>query len=284
MPHLISPRDVQAELDSGRTVRFLDVRWRLDAPEGRPAYVSAHLPGAVYVDLERELAKRGYPEEGRYPPPELAALEQSVRRWGVDDGDLVVAYDDNDAVAAARAWWLLRRRGVDIRVLDGGLRGWVSHGLPLERGDRKPRLGNARLLDVDPGAATIDQAARAPIEGHLVDTRAPEQYRGLTTGLDPVAGHIPGAINVPAITHILRDGTLRPPEEIRAAYAAAGVDLERPITLYCAAGVGSAHSALALAHAGVETFIYTGSWSQWARSSARPVAVGRTPADVLQVW
>ncbi|WP_241245748.1 rhodanese-like domain-containing protein [Microbacterium sp. 4R-513] len=101
MPHLISPRDVQAELDSGRTVRFLDVRWRLDAPEGRPAYVTAHLPGAVYVDLERELAKRGYPEEGRYPPPDLPALEQSARRWGIDDGDLVVAYDDNDAVAAA---------------------------------------------------------------------------------------------------------------------------------------------------------------------------------------
>ncbi|WP_241245749.1 rhodanese-like domain-containing protein [Microbacterium sp. 4R-513] len=160
----------------------------------------------------------------------------------------------------------------------------MANGLPLERGDRAPRPGTVHLLDADPGAATIDQAARAPIEGHLVDTRAPEQYRGITTGLDPVTGHIPGAINVPAITHILRDGTLRSPDEIRAAFVAAGVDLDRPITLYCAAGIGSAHTALALAHAGVETRVYTGSWSQWARSSTRPVAVGRTPSDALQVW
>lgn len=253
-------------------------------PEGRPGYVAAHLPNAVYVDLERELAKPGYPEEGRFPPPDLAELQQAVRRWGIDDGDLVVAYDDNDGVAAARAWWLLRRRGVDIRVLDGGLRGWIGEGLPLERGDRAPRPGNARLLDADPGSATIDEAARAPIEGHLVDTRAPEQYRGITSGLDPVSGHIPGAVNIPAITHIARNGTLKPPEEIRASFTASGVDLDRPITLYCGAGIGSTHTALALAHAGIEVRVFTGSWSQWSRSSNRPVAVGRTPADVLQVW
>ncbi|MFH8251903.1 sulfurtransferase [Microbacterium sp. B2969] len=284
MPHLIAPRALHTELASGRPVRMLDVRWRLDVPEGRPAYVSAHLPEAVYVNLERELAKPGYPEEGRYPLPDLADLEQSARRWGIDDGDLVIAYDDNDAVAAARAWWLLRTRGVDIRVLDGGLRGWVAEGLPLERGDRAPQPGSVTLLDVDPGTATIDDAARAPITGHLVDTRAPEQYRGIATGLDPVAGHIPGAVNVPAITHIARDGTLKSPAEIRAAFEAYEIDLDLPITLYCGAGIGSAHTALALAHAGVEARVFPGSWSQWSRSQSRPVAVGRTPAGVLQAW
>lgn len=169
-------------------------------------------------------------------------------------------------------------------MLDGGLRGWVAEGFVLERGDRAPLRGTARLLDEDPGTATIDEAARAPVEGHLVDVRAPEQYRGIASGLDPVSGHIPGAINIPAITHIARDGTLRSPEAIRASFDASGVDLNRPITLYCGAGIGLAHTALALAHAGVDARVFTGSWSQWARMSNRPVAVGRTPADALQAW
>ncbi|MEU1971557.1 sulfurtransferase [Microbacterium sp. NPDC019599] len=284
MSHLITPRELQGEGESGRPLRLLDVRWRLDLPEGRPDYVAGHLPGAVYVDLERELSKRGYPEEGRYPLPDVAALEASVRRWGVREGDLVVAYDDNDAVAAARAWWLLRRRGVRIRVLDGGLRAWVAQGYPLERGDFRPAPGDARLTAADPGAVTTDEAARAPVEGYLIDVRAPEHYRGLAPGLDPVSGHIPGALNIPVIAHITRDGAFRSPDEIRAVLDAFGVDPTRPITLYCGAGISSAHSALAYAEAGIETRIYPGSWSQWARSPRRPVAVGRTPADSLQAW
>lgn len=284
MSHLISPRELQGELESGRPVRLLDVRWRLDVPEGRPEYVAGHLPGAVYVDLERELSKRGYPEDGRYPLPDVEDLESAVQRWGVRTGDLVVVYDDNDAVAAARAWWLLRRRGLRVRVLDGGLRAWVGHGGPLERGDFAPPRGDARLTSADPGAVTMDEAARAPVEGYLIDVRAPEHYRGLAPGLDPVAGHIPGALNIPVIAHIARDGTFRSPAEIRAVLDAFGVDPGRPITLYCGAGISSAHSALAYAEAGIETRIYPGSWSQWSRSPRRPVAVGRTPADALQSW
>jgi len=284
MSHLISPRELQGELESGRPVRLLDVRWRLDLPEGRPEYVAGHLPGAVYVDLERELSKRGYPEDGRYPLPDVEALEASVQRWGIRTGELVVVYDDNDAVAAARAWWLLRRRGLEVRVLDGGLRAWVGHGYALERGDFAPSRGNARLTAADPGAVTMDEAARAPVEGYLIDVRAPEHYRGLAPGLDPVAGHIPGALNIPVIAHIARDGTFRSPAEIRAVLDAFGVDPSRPITLYCGAGISSAHSALAYAEAGIETRIYPGSWSQWSRSPRRPVAVGRTPADALQSW
>jgi thiosulfate/3-mercaptopyruvate sulfurtransferase len=261
-------------------VRLLDVRWRLDAPEGRPEYIDGHLPDAVYVDLERELARPGYPEEGRYPLPTLTDLERALRRWGVDDGDLVVAYDDNHSVAAARVWWLLRRRGVDIRVLDGGIRAWVRAGNVLERGDHAPAPGNATLRDADLGIATIDDAARAHVDGYLVDVRAPEHYRGLTGTLDPVAGHIPGALNIPVVTHIARDGALTSPDEIRASLAARGVDPHLPITLYCGAGISSAHTALALTQIGVEATIFTGSWSQWARSN-RSVAVGLTPSDLL---
>ena len=178
-------------------------------------------------------------------------------------------------------WWLLRRRGVDIRVLDGGLRAWTRAGYLLERGDHAAAPGRAHLRgDADLGIATIEDAARAHVDGYLVDVRAPEHYRGLTATLDPVAGHIPGALNIPVVTHIARDGSLASPAEIRASLAARGVDPRLPITLYCGAGISSAHTALALTQIGVEAAIFTGSWSQWARSN-RSVAVGPTPSDLL---
>ncbi|GAA1667166.1 sulfurtransferase [Microbacterium lacus] len=284
MPLLIDAHELASEIDSGRPVRLLDVRWRLNAPEGRPAYVAGHLPGAVYVDLERELAETGHPEIGRYPLPALADLQHSARRWGVNDGDLVVVYDDNDAVAAARAWWLLRSRGVDIRVLDGGIRAWVGAGFPVQRGDVLPKRGDITLRDADPGVATIDDAARAPGEGHLIDVRAPEHYRGLAAGTEAAAGHIPGALNIPTVAHIARDGTLRAPAEIRATIEAASVDPDAPIVLYCSTGIASAHSALAFATAGIDARLFIGSWSQWSLAPNRPVAVGPTPTGVLQGW
>jgi thiosulfate/3-mercaptopyruvate sulfurtransferase len=283
MSHLISAPDLAERVPFGG-VRLLDVRWRLDAPEGRVAYVSAHLPGAVYVDLERELAQRGRPELGSHPIPTAADLEWSIRRWGVDDGDLIVAYDDNEGVPAARAWWLLRRQGFDVRVLDGGIRAWVHHGLPIEQGDVAPKVGTATILDLDPGVATLEEAARAPHHGYLVDVRSPDHYRGRASGHDPVAGHIPGAINIPTIAHISPDGTLKPPDQIRATLHASGVDPTAEIILYCGTGIASAHSALAFASAGVDVRIFTGSWSQWALLSSRPVAVGSKPADALRGW
>ncbi|MGP3534563.1 sulfurtransferase [Microbacterium sp. RD1] len=284
MPPLLRVEDVAAALSAGTAVRLLDVRWRLDIPEGRPAYVAAHLPGAVYVDLETELAAGGNPAIGRYPLPDAAGLSESARRWGIHPGDLVVAYDDNDGVAAARLWWLLRRRGVDVGVLDGGLRAWVAAGHPIERGDVAPRRGSGELPDADPGTVTIEEAARAPAEGQLVDVRGPDHYRGLTAGAEPAAGHIPGAVNVPTSLHIAADGRMVAPDLIRATFARAGVDLARPIVLYCSVGIASAHSALALAHAGVEARVFPGSWSQWAHAAGRPVAVGPTPSDRFSGW
>lgn len=284
MPHLIDPSALAAALEGPRSVRLLDVRWRLDAPEGRPAYLAGHLPRAVYVDLETELSRRGDPEEGRYPLPESADLERAARRWGIDDGDLVVVYDDNDGVAAAHAWWLLRGAGLDVRVLDGGIRAWIAAGGRLESGDLAPRRGRVRFGGFAPAVASIHDAARAPIEGHLVDVRSPEHYRGNVAGVDPAAGHIPGALNVPTVAHIRRDGTLRPPLEILATVDAAGIDARAPIVLYCSVGIASSHSALALATAGIPARVYSGSWSQWSRSPGRPVAIGRTPADALRGW
>lgn len=287
MTHVVDAPGLRAALAAQRPVRLLDVRWRLDQPEGRPAYLAAHLPGAVYVDLERELSRVGHPEDGRYPLPDAAALERAARGWGLDDGDLVVAYDDNDGVAASRAWWLLRRHGVDVRVLDGGIRAWVGQGLPVESGDRVASTGRVRLRATDAsddGVATIDDAARAPLEGTLIDVRAPDHYRGSSAGADPAAGHIPGAVNIPTVSYIDRDGRLRGPEQIRAVLRVGGVDLTREIVLYCSVGIASTHSALALAQAGIDARVYPGSWSQWSRTRGRPVAVGPTPGDAFRGW
>ena len=278
MSPLISAADLHERLSGGARVSLLDVRWRLDLPEGRPAYLSGHLPGAVYVDLETELARRGHPEEGRHPRPAHRDLERAAIRWGVRHGDLVVVYDDNDSVAAARAWWLLRRTGLEVRVLDGGLRAWIAAGHLLDTGDVAPSRGDATLRDVDPGDLPIDEAATLPSRGVLVDVRSPERYRGAHAGADPTAGHIPGAVSLPAVTHIRPDGTLRTPAEILTAFARIGARPGREIGLYCASGVASAHSALALATAGIEARVFSGSWSRWVQSPGRPIAVGPTPA------
>lgn len=277
---LIAADDIDVVRASGRNVRLLDVRWRLDQPEGRPAYVAGHLPGAVYVDLERELAHPGHPEEGRHPLPPVDGLRQAVRRWGISRDDLVVAYDDNDGVAAARAWWLLRRRGLDIRVLDGGFRAWIAAGLPLQTGDVAVEPGDADIDDTDPGVISLTEVGRLPRHGVLVDVRSPEQYRGRAAALDPVSGHIPGAINIPTVSHMRPDGRLRAAAEIGATLDAHGIRPGTPVALYCGSAIASAHSALAYEVAGVEALVYPGSWSQWARTSGSPVATGSHPWDV----
>lgn len=275
---VVSAAALAAALAEGALpIRLLDVRWRLDLPEGRPAYLAGHLPGAVYVDLERELTRPGHPEEGRHPLPTIADLEQSARRWGIRQGDTVIAYDDNDGVAAARAWWLLRRRGVDIRVLDGGLRAWIEAGQLLDGGDVQPAPGDVELEDADPGEASIDDVARAPRDGVLIDARAPQHYRGTAPTPDPSAGHIPGALNVPTLAHVAPDGRLRAADDVRRTLADAGAPASGSVVVYCSSGIAAAHTALALSRADIDARVFPGSWSRWSRSRGRPVAVGPTP-------
>lgn len=282
MPLLISATDLDALLASAGTVRLLDVRWRLDRPEGRPDYLAGHLPGAVYVDLDRELSRRGEPQDGRHPLPSRADLEDAARRWGVRAGDTVVVYDDVQSVAAARAWWLLSRSGIaDVRVLDGGLRAWTGAGLPLETGDVGQERGDVRLHEISAGAIDIDTAAAWPATGVLLDVRAAERYRGDTEPMDPRAGHIPGAVNLPTTLH-LDGGAFRPPAEIAAALAAAGAVPGAAVAAYCGSGVTAAHTALAGALAGVDIAVYPGSWSQWSNTRGRPVAVGPTPSGAVE--
>lgn len=278
MALLITPTELAELQASDPRIRVLDVRWRLDRPDGRPEYLEGHLPGAVYVDLDRELSRRGEPAEGRHPLPDRASLEDAARRWGLRRGDTVVVYDDVQSVAAARAWWLLSRSGVeDVRVLDGGLRAWIGEGLPLETGDVQPARGDVELGAPEAGAATIDDAAAWPGTGVLLDVRASERYRGDVEPLDPAAGHIPGAVNLPTTMH-LEAGRFRDPDELRAAFAAAGVTGETPVAAYCGSGITAAHTALAGALAGIDVTVFPGSWSQWSNTPGRPVATGPTPS------
>jgi thiosulfate/3-mercaptopyruvate sulfurtransferase len=280
MSPLITPAELAALLDDRRDVRLLDVRWRLDEPEGRPAYLDGHLPGAVYVDLDGELALRGGdPREGRHPLPSRDRLQAAARRWGLRDGDIVVAYDDVHSVAAARAWWILSRSGVaDVRVLDGGLRAWLVAGGRLYTGDVQPRHGSIVLDEIRDELADIDQVEDWPRSGVLIDVRAPDRYRGDVEPLDPIAGHVPGAVNLPTTVH-LEAGRFREPAAIRAAFASVGVREGVPTAAYCGSGIAACHTALAGAIAGIDITVYPGSWSQWSNSRGRPVATGTSPAN-----
>ncbi|MFB7249410.1 sulfurtransferase [Microbacterium sp. NPDC056234] len=277
MSHFVSAAELSDLIVREPRLRVLDVRWRLGGPDGHPEYLEGHIPGAVYVDLETELSRHGRPDEGRHPLPDTETVQEAARRWGIDDGDPVVVYDDYRGLAAARAWWILRQGGVDVRVLDGGWPAWRSSGMVVESGAVARQPGAATLTDIGGGSLTIDEVAVFPASGVLLDVRAAERYRGETEPYDPVAGHIPGAVNLPTAAHLEADGTARGAVEIRANLAAVGVTDETPIAAYCGSGITAAHTALMLAEAGIDAKIFHGSWSQWSNTPGRPVATGPQP-------
>lgn len=277
MADLISPFELAALAASDPSLLVLDVRWRLDRPDGRPEYLAGHLPGAVFVDLDRDLARQGRPDEGRHPLPTTEHLQDAARSWGLHEGQTVVIYDDWDSIAAARAWWLLTRSGVDdVRVLDGGLRAWTAARLPLEEGSAERDRGDVELDDITEGVATIDDAAAWSQHGVLLDVRAGERYRGEVEPMDPVAGHIPGAVNLPAGSY-LEDGRFLTADRLRETFAAVGAGGGVPVAAYCGSGITSAHTALAGSLAGIDVTVYPGSWSQWSNTPGRPVATGAAP-------
>lgn len=260
---------------------IIDVRWALGGPPGREGYLAGHLPGAVFCDLDRDLAGPPGPG-GRHPLPEPGALQEALRAAGVRSGHPVVAYDAGDGVAAARLWWTLRWAGhQQVFVLDGGLAAWVGAGQPLEPGPVSPPPGD---IVVTPGGMPVldaDGAAAVARTGVLLDARTPVRYRGEQEPVDPVAGHIPGAVNLPAAALVDAQGRLRPGPQVRSAFeaAAAAAPGERsgPVGAYCGSGVTAAHTVLALHEAGIEASLYVGSWSEWCADRSRPVARGEAP-------
>ncbi|MFJ5682078.1 sulfurtransferase [Streptomyces sp. NPDC093099] len=274
MTAIITAAELACESDGPRPPVLLDARWQLGGPPGRAQYEAGHLPGAVYIDLDQELA--GPPgAAGRHPLPEVAAFGAAMRRAGVSQDTPVVVYDGGQSWAAARAWWLLRWAGhPDVRVLDGGLAGWtgpVTTEIPTPaEGDFIPAPGALPLLDADAAAAL----AR---EGLLLDARAAERYRGDVEPIDRVGGHIPGALSAPTSENVAENGGFRPAQDLVARFAKMGVTGDSKVGVYCGSGVSAAHEVLALEIAGIPAALYAGSWSEWSADTTRPVAKGPDP-------
>lgn len=279
---LISPDELARRIDAGERVRILDVRWRLDRPDGRPEYLAGHIPGAVYVDLDNELAEHGAPADGRHPLPSTERLQTAAQRWGIDPGDAVVVYDDLKSLSAARAWWLLTDAGIpDVRILDGSLRGWTDAGHPLEDGDILPPVGGVTLSRGRLSTLSIDEAADLAADGVLLDVRALERYLGDVEPIDPRAGHVPGARNLPTTGNVDSGGRFLDPDELRHRFEAAGATPDEPVGVYCGSGITASHAFVALTLAGFQPQLYAGSWSQWSNHPDRPVATGPHPDDAL---
>jgi thiosulfate/3-mercaptopyruvate sulfurtransferase len=281
---LVSTARLGAALTAAAPPVVLDVRWRLVGPPGREDYDVGHLPGAVFVDLDTELAAPPGPG-GRHPLPDPAALQAVLRAAGVDAGDPVVVYDALDGSVAARAWWLLRWAGHrEVAVLDGGYAAWTAEGRPVTTDVPAPSAGD---IVVEPGHMPVldaDEAAALAASGVLLDARAPERYRGDVEPVDPRAGHVPGALNAPFGEHVGPDGRWRGPAELADRFAGLGVTQDVTVGAYCGSGVTASSVVLALEVAGVTSEqrpapLYAGSWSSWSADPARPVATGDEPGN-----
>lgn len=286
---LISVSELAHRLQTPTPPVLLDVRWTVGAGALPNDYLAGHIPGAWFCDLDADLADAPG-AGGRHPLPNPERLQGRLREWGMDDDSSVVAYDGDSSVAAARAWWVLRWIGLEnITVLDGGYAAWSNADQPVETGARPGRRdGRSGSVTVRPGSLpTLDPAGAAKLaeEGLLVDVRTPERFRGEAEPIDPVAGHIPGAINVPLAQAMSTDLTFAPPATLSRALAAAGLPIDgiptagqrtngdaNPLGVYCGSGVTAAHMVLAMHEAGIEAALYPGSWSHWITDVTRPVA------------
>ncbi len=270
---LVDPIDLAAQLGGDEPPVLLDVRWALGRDDGHEQYLTAHVPGAVYVDLDTELAAMPSPQEGRHPLPAVADLEVAARRWGVREDRPVVVYDDVGGTSAARAWWLLRWAGLtQVRLLDGGIGGWQRAGLPVEAGSVTPEPGDVVLTTGALPTITADDAAGW--SGPLLDARARPRFLGEVEPVDPRAGHIPGAVSAPTTDNLTEEGAFLPDEALRERFRGLGAATGAPVAVYCGSGVTAAHEVAALAAVGVEAALYPGSWSQWSNDPGRPVATG----------
>jgi thiosulfate/3-mercaptopyruvate sulfurtransferase len=251
------------------------VRYQLGRADGHEQFLAGHIPGAVYVDLATDLAdppSDPVDERGRHPLPDPDRFAEAMRRAGVAPGRPVVVYDDWSSMAATRAWWLLRFHGHrDVRVLDGGWSWWTRSGAAIETGEQAAAAGDFRA---EPGRLPIvdaDAAARIAVDGVLLDARAAERFRGEVEPVDPVAGHVPGAVSLPtALNH--EDGRFRSLAELAEVYAMTeGV---RDVAAYCGSGVTATHDLFALHLLGRSGALYPASWSGWVSEDTRPVATG----------
>jgi thiosulfate/3-mercaptopyruvate sulfurtransferase len=273
--------DARATASAAPSLRVVDARFSLADPQsGAQLYAQAHLPGALYADLNRDLSDLGRTGHGRHPLPDGDAFAARLGEWGIGPQTRVVVYDAGDgSMAAARLWWLLRLIGhAHVQVLDGGFAAWQAAGLPvtaaLPQVSPLPpypgRFDRSRIASVEEVQARLKHAP-----GWLIDARAGERFRGEVEPLDPVAGHVPGAVNRPFALNV-HDGRLRPADDLRAALQPLiGTHAPDEVVLMCGSGVTACHLLLAMDVAGLEgARIYADSWSGWVSDTSRPVATG----------
>jgi thiosulfate/3-mercaptopyruvate sulfurtransferase len=262
-----------------RDAVLIDTRLALTGPSGLDRYDAGHLPGAAYVDIDEDLAA---PPGlgGRHPLPDTAVFAAAMRRAGVHLGSTVVVYDDGPATAAARLWWLLRDHGHDdVMVLDGGYAAWSADGRPISTTPVRPAPGNWTGRPGHLPVVEADQVREAPGNAVLVDVRAAERFRGEHESIDPVAGHIPGAVNAPLAGNTDDAGRFLPEADLRRRFEQLGVHNGVPVTAYCGSGVTATQTLLALRLAGfADAALYPGSWSGWIADASRPVATGPATA------
>ena len=292
---LICVDQLAADLACGTAPILIDVRWKLGGPPGLGDYLAGHVPGARFVDLDDELSS--HPEDGegravgprgRHPLPDAEEFSEAMRRAGVRSDLPVVVYDGGDSTHAARAWWLLRHFGhQDVRVLDGGFAAWQSAGHQVEEGEPPVPATRGDFEAWAPGVFTVldhEGAAAMAADGLLFDARAGARYRGETEPIDPVAGHVPGAVSAPTTDNLAKDGRFRPGAVLAQRFAGLGAEAatahDGAVGVYCGSGVTATHEILAMAVAGIDptdVALYEGSWSGWTSDPERPVATGATP-------
>jgi thiosulfate/3-mercaptopyruvate sulfurtransferase len=282
---LVSAEELAGGLADPR-LRLFDCRYELARPEaGRAAWTRGHLPGALHVDLHHDLAGPTTQRSGRHPLPDPQEFAARLRQWGVNDDSLLVAYDDSTGMWAARLWWMAAKwlGHRNVAVLDGGMRRWQQLQLPImtdppparAAGNFVGRIDDSSWVDIE-----LTQSAALDAGQQVIDARAPERYRGEVEPIDPVAGHVPGAVNHPTATVAGPDGRLLPSAELRDAFAKTlGPVAPSAAIAMCGSGVTACHLLLAMEHAGLPgARLYVGSWSEWSRDPSRPVARGNEAA------
>jgi thiosulfate/3-mercaptopyruvate sulfurtransferase len=282
---LIEPAELSELLhasDPDEVPVLLDIRWEMSRgePANRQEYLAGHIPGAAFVDLESGLSGplRQDGAGGRHPMPGLLDAQEVFRQAGVSDERPVVAYDGANSLAASRAWWLLKYYGQDeVRVLNGGYAAWTAAGRPTEsgesvvvRGDIVLVPGGRQLLDADGIYHYLDRH-------QVVDARPADRFRGQNETIDPVAGHIPGAISIPTLKNVDETGRFLPADDLELRFTARGVNPQKRTAIYCGSGVQACHMALAMEAAEVghhDPAVYIGSWSDWISDPERSIASG----------
>lgn len=282
--HLISVTELAARLDDGVT-RIFDVRHNLmDHAAGANEYQAGHIPGAYFLDNENQLAAAKTGRNGRHPLPEPLDFAALVAAYGVSERSPVVVYDASGGMFAAHLWWMLRWIGHnDVRVLDGGWQAWEAAGQPVERGAASAVVAPVAPRHVDEVAAQAERVSVQDVLDNIerfdftvIDARAGARYRGEVEPMDPVAGHIPGAMNRPNTENLQADGRFKSPEQLRAEFETLlGDKAPADVVHQCGSGITACHNLLAMEIAGLKgSRLYSGSWSEWCSDASRPVAIG----------